>query len=114
MPYIAPACIAEYEPVALSPRHDGWTEVRQYRFLFALAETGNVALASREADMSPRSAYRLRTHPLGDRFARAWDGALDHNWAERLGALVTEEVDRSDRSLATLLRLLKPEKYGCD
>lgn len=114
MPYITPACIAEYEPVALSPRHNGWTELRQYRFLFALAETGSVSVACAEAGMSRTSAYGLRVHPKGEAFARAWDGAMEHAWTERLEAMVLEGVDRSDRSLAVLLRYLKPEKYGCD
>lgn len=112
MAYATPACIAEYRPVALSPRHDGWTEVRQYRFLFALAETGKVSVACREAGMSRQSAYWLRAHPRAEAFARAWDAAIDHRWADRLEAIARDGNARSDRSLATLLGLLRPEKYG--
>lgn len=116
MAYSTPACIAEYRPIALSPRHDGWTEVRQYRFLFALAETGNVSTACAEAGLSRRAAYRLRAHPKGAAFAAAWDAALDHQLAEWMETM-ERELDtrlRSDRSLGHLLRFHFPERFADD
>lgn len=111
MPDATPACIADYRPVALSPRRDGWTDLRQYRFLFALAETGRVSVACREAGMSRWSAYRLRDDPRARGFARAWDEALDHARDLRAGP-APDLHDLSDRSLATLYRLLKPMRDG--
>lgn len=107
-----PACIAEYRPVTLAARHDGWTEVRQYRFLFALAETGKVSVACREAGMSRKAAYKLRADPRGTAFAQAWEGALDQHLAVRWAAPDLGGHTRSDRSLIHLLQLLKPEKYA--
>jgi hypothetical protein len=97
--------------VTLSARHDGWTELRQYRFLFALAETGRISVAAREAGMSRQSAYTLREHPRAEAFAAAWDAALTHRDAVR-AAEHRNAPARSDRSIAESLRLLKPEKYG--
>lgn len=107
----APACIAGYSPVALSARHDGWTDLRQYRFLFALAETGRVSVACREAGMSRQSAYRPRADPRAVAFARAWDDALDHACIEQAGPEPDPRA-LSDRSLCTLLRLLRPLRDG--
>lgn len=70
------APLAHYRPVVLAPRHDGWTAARQRRFLVALAETGSISLASAEAGISARSAYRLRARPEATAFARGWDQAL--------------------------------------
>ena len=52
----------------------GWSADRQRLFLAALAETGSVHLASGEARLTARSAYRLRTRSPA--FATAWDAAL--------------------------------------
>jgi hypothetical protein len=106
-----PACIAGYDPVALSARHDGWTDLRQYRFLFALVETGRVSVACREAGMSRQSAYRLRADPRAVDFARAWDDAQGHASIARAGPEPDPHA-MSDRSLATLLRLLRPMRDG--
>ena len=52
----------------------GWSADRQRVFLATLAETGSVHLSSSEANLSARSAYRLRTRSPA--FAAAWDTAL--------------------------------------
>lgn len=57
-------------------RHDGWTPERQRAFIEALADTGSVATASRQVNMSSEGAYALRRHPQADEFRRAWDAAL--------------------------------------
>lgn len=57
-------------------RKDGWTAGRQREFLAALADTGCVSVAAEAAGIRPRSAYRLRRHPAGAAFAKAWDEAL--------------------------------------
>jgi hypothetical protein len=111
-------------------RHDGWTAERQVTFLASLAETGSVALAAEAADITARSAYRLRCHPDGAAFARAWDAALA-TAATRLtavaferavhgarrevwrgGELVAESRVPSDRLLMFLLRNLAPHLFG--
>ena len=45
---------AEYRwvPVRRRPRHDGWTEEKQRRFIEVLADTGLVGLAAREVGMT--------------------------------------------------------------
>lgn len=68
--------LADYTPAKLRARHDGWTAEWQRTFLSALAETGCISEAAHAAQIAPRSAYRLRNHPDGTAFARAWDQAL--------------------------------------
>ncbi|MEG3163257.1 hypothetical protein U1701_01485 [Sphingomonas sp. PB2P19] len=73
----APQVVTEsMEMVALRRRHNGWTAERQRMVLNTLANTGSIGLAAEAADITPRSAYRLRNHPKGAGFARAWDAAL--------------------------------------
>lgn len=83
----------DYEPVQLRTRHDGWTAERQRQFLKALSETGCISEAVVYCGLTPRSAYRLRNHPQGKAFARAWDEAL------RLGTgkLMTLAFERAIR-----------------
>lgn len=71
---------ADYKwvPVLRRSRKDGWTPERQVGFIAALADTGSVSQAAREAGMSVTSCYRLRNSPGGENFARAWDSALAH------------------------------------
>ena len=71
---------ADYKwvPVLRRRRKDGWTPERQVKFITALADTGSVTEAAREAGMSITSCYRLRNSPGGEHFARAWDSALAH------------------------------------
>ena len=122
----APA-LAEYTPVTLQrARHDGWTADRQRSFLTALAETGCISEACRQAGITARSAYRLRAHADGERFAQAWDRALRHATAKLLtlayeravrgairevwrdGRLIAETRAPSDRLLTFLLGNLAP------
>ena len=70
------APFADYTPVPLRTRSDGWTAVRQREFLTVLAETGSISTACVQAGVSSRSAYRLRTHPHAAAFADGWDQAL--------------------------------------
>ena len=69
---------ADFTPVPLRPRHDGWTAERQIAFIEALAETACVEEACRRVGMSDSSAYRLRRRPKGALFREAWDAALDY------------------------------------
>ncbi|WP_254913818.1 hypothetical protein [Sphingobium sp. Z007] len=70
-------------------RKDGWTKVKERRFLETLAETCNASEAAREAGMCRASAYRRRQSDAG--FGRAWDEALDVGYAE-IEALLMREV----------------------
>lgn len=124
---------AEYRwvPVRRRPRHDGWTEEKQRRFIEVLADTGLVSLAAKEVGMNRASAYRLRRAAHAGAFARAWELAR-----ERAGALIEDiaferaiegvEVESydgngelsgvrtqyNDRLLTFLLRHLRPERYS--
>ncbi len=71
-----PAQLADYRPVKLRTRYDGWTAERQRTFLARLAETGSISDACRHAGVSTRSAYKLRRRPDAQTFATAWDRAL--------------------------------------
>ncbi len=115
--------------VALRRRHDGWTADRQRLFLNTLANTGSISTAADAADITPRSAYRLRNHPKGEAFARAWDAALMRAggrlmaiaferatsgtprqiWRE--GRIIAEQAIPSDRVLMFLLRHLNPALF---
>lgn len=109
-------------------RHAGWSADRQRLFLESLAETGSVHLASAEARLTARSAYRLRTRSPD--FAAAWDTALQLS-VGRLAALVfdraingrVEQVYRdgdligerrlpSDKLLTWLLARLDPKRFA--
>ena len=124
---------AEYRwvPVRRRPRHDGWTEEKQRRFIEVLADTGLVGLAAREVGMTRASAYRLRRAAHAGAFARAWDrarelaGALIEDIAfERAiegvevetfdghGELAGTRTVHNDRLLTFLLRHLRPEIYS--
>ncbi len=126
----APRQIAEsMETVELRRRHDGWTAERQRLFLNTLANSGSIAVAAHVADITPRSAYRLRNHPKGAAFARAWDAALMRAGSRlmtvaferatagtpreiwREGRLVAEQQIPSDRMLMFLLRHLNPALF---
>lgn len=69
--------LADYAPVALTPRRNGWTADRQRAFIAALAETGSISVACKAAGITARSAFRLRADPRGAGFAAAWDRALE-------------------------------------
>lgn len=86
--------LPDYDPVSLTrQRHDGWTAERQRTFLVALAETGCISEACRLSGITARSAHRLRRHPLGKRFAEAWDQALRY----ATGGLMTLAYERAVR-----------------
>jgi hypothetical protein len=119
--------LADYQPVALGrARHDGWTAERQRTFLAALAETGCISEACLAAGITARSAYRLRAHPQGERFAQGWDQALRYATSKLLtlayeravrgsvremwrdGRLIAEARQPSDKLLMYLLSNLAP------
>ncbi|WP_254602573.1 hypothetical protein [Sphingomonas bacterium] len=121
-----------YQTVELRRRRDGWTAERQRLFLGTLANTGSIAHAGQAADITPRSAFRLRNHPKGEAFGRAMDAA-QMTAAKRLlgiaferaitgtprqvwrqGRIVAESSVPSDRLLMFLLRHLAPDLFGAD
>ena len=65
-----------FTAVPVQPRHDGWTPDRQRGFVLRLALGGCVSASARGVGMSAVGAYKLRKHPGGAGFARAWDTAL--------------------------------------
>ncbi|WP_404335025.1 hypothetical protein AB2M62_15030 [Sphingomonas sp. MMS12-HWE2-04] len=117
------------EPVRLRRRHDGWTAERQRDFLRALAETGCISEAVLHVGLTTRSAYRLRNHPQGAAFARAWDealrlgagklmtlayerairGQIRESWRD--GKLIGQRRAPSDRMLTYLLSSLLPRNH---
>jgi hypothetical protein len=118
-------------PVRRRPRHDGWTEEKQRRFIEALADTGLVSHAAKAVGMGRASANRLRRSPHGAAFARAWDAArlhagaalediaferaiegIEHNVYNEYGDVVATKHVVNDRMLTFLLSHLKPERYG--
>lgn len=119
-----------FTPVALRPRHDGWTAQKQIAFIEALAETACVEEACRSVGMSDSAAYALRRRPCGAPFRDAWDAALDYSLyrleqAARSRALngvprpifykgeqVGEWRDYDERLTMCLLRSRRPARYG--
>ena len=99
-----------YETAQLA-RHriNGWTAERQRTFLAALADTGRVLVAAEAAGISPRSCYRLRRHPRGAAFARAWDDALR---VARNRKPVAPVSVHSNRSIMTMLHRMLPQILG--
>ena len=133
LPESEPYDPAEYRwvPVRRRPRHDGWTEEKQRRFIEALADTGLVSHAAKAVGMGRESANRLRRSPHGAAFARAWDAArlhagaalediaferaiegVEHNVYNEYGEVVATKHVVNDRMLTFLLSHLKPERYG--
>lgn len=123
--------VADYTPVTLAPRRNGWTADRQRAFLCALAETGSVSVACKAAGITARSAYRLRADPRGAPFAAAWNraiyvathalvaaaferatkGSYREYWKN--GELVGETRQPSDTMLKFLLARLVPSMFNC-
>ena len=118
-------------PARRRPRHDGWTEEKQRRFIEALADTGLVSHSARAVGMSRESANRLRRSPHGAAFARAWDAArlhsgaalediaferamegVEHNVYNEYGEVIATKRVVNDRMLTFLLSHLMPERYG--
>lgn len=114
--------------VRLRHRHDGWTEVRQRRFLQALAMTGCVRDSARVAGMSNQAGYRLRK--ISPEFAAAWDRALEHSRVSLRAAAYARAVEGveepilhggkvvafrrrySDSLLRMLMQAADPELFG--
>ena len=69
----------DFTPVPLKARHDGWTPVRQRRFIHDLAATKSITRACRAVGMSAVTAYALRKRPGAESFAAAWDRAITCN-----------------------------------
>jgi len=64
-------------PLALTRvRHDGWTPIKQRRFIEELADSGCVSHAARVVGMSPQSAYNLRRRAANSMFVFGWDVAI--------------------------------------
>lgn len=81
-------------------RSDGWSRVKEKRFLETLAETCNASEAARAAKMSRASAYRRRRDDAA--FARAWDEAIDIGYAEIEAMLMREALYGSEVEELTL------------
>jgi len=63
-------------PVPLRIRRDGWTPMRQARFIGFLAQTGCVRKAAQLVGLTRESAYRLRKRSGAGSFIAAWTTAL--------------------------------------
>jgi len=68
--------IPPFVPVPLRARRDGWTPLRQARFIGWLAQTGSVSKAAARVGCSRETAYRLRRRPGAESFVAAWDAVL--------------------------------------
>ncbi|HEX8554890.1 MAG TPA: hypothetical protein VF695_09300 [Sphingomonas sp.] len=124
------SAIPSFTPVPVSPRHDGWTPLRQDAFIKALAETAHVEEACAAVGMSPRSAYTLRARGDATSFRQAWDAALDlgvHRLADAMlgralrgvatpifykGEQVGERRHYDERLAMFILRARDPSRYG--
>jgi hypothetical protein len=73
---------ADFTPVPVRPRHDGWTAERQIAFVEKLADTGSITAACRYVGMSRESVRKLRRRPCGKAFRDACDAALDVVYGE--------------------------------
>ena len=121
---------ADYTPVDLRHRHDGWSAARQYDFLLSLSESACVEEACRAVGKSAASAYALRRRSDAGSFREAWDAALDyavgrladaamsralHGVARPIfykGELVGERRYFDERLTMFMLRLRDPVTYG--
>ena len=121
---------ADYTPVDLRHRHDGWSAARQSDFLLALSESACVEEACRAVGKSPASAYALRRRIDAVSFRAAWDAALDyavgrladaamsralHGVARPIfykGELVGERRYYDERLTMFMLRLRDPVRFG--
>lgn len=79
-------------------RRDGWTSARRLRFLTALAEFGDVSVATRACAMSRQSAYALRRRDAG--FGRQWDEALAELTARQERELLAVVAELQARAAA--------------
>lgn len=120
-------CPVPFEPEESRNRR-GWSAYRQRVFILALAESGSVHQAAREARMSARGAYALRVRSAP--FRAAWDGAQQlavgrlsalafdraiNGRPEQIyqeGVLVGERRVPNDRLLTWLLARLDPRRFA--
>ena len=72
-----PQVAQSFTPVAVRPRHDGWTSEKQVAFVGALAATACIEEACRAVGMTPRSFYDLRARADAGSFRTAVEAALD-------------------------------------
>lgn len=70
-----------FAPVAVRPRHDGWSPACQRGFILRLALGGCVSAAARGVGKTRKGAYDLRARPGAQSFAAAWDKAI--GWGRR-------------------------------
>jgi len=73
--------VLSFAPVPARQRRDGWTPGCQRRFILALRDSGQVAVAARAVGRTVQTAYRLRKRAGAAGFAAAWDRALDEGRA---------------------------------
>ena len=82
---------ADFTPVPLRARRDGWTPERQFAYVLALAELGHGGRAAQAVGMTEQSAGRLRRRPGASAFNRlceaAWLLAKQKHAGERLARL---------------------------
>ncbi|WJY18088.1 hypothetical protein QQS45_10705 [Alteriqipengyuania flavescens] len=123
--------LPEFDPVPRKRmRRGGWSAERQREFIALLAETGTVRDACRRMGAGEHHIYKLRAHPEGASFARAWEAALDLgvrrvedtlmdraiNGVEvpvyHRGEIVGTRRVFNDRLLMFVLAQRMPEKYG--
>lgn len=83
-----------FTPVPMARRRaDGWTPLKQRRFIVALDAMGAVGPAARAVGMSRASAYRLRERPGAESFAAAWDRAIEAGQARMWDAAMERAID---------------------
>ncbi|WP_454884773.1 hypothetical protein [Sphingomonas oryzagri] len=117
-------------PPARAERHDAITPARKRRFIEALAATGSVSEAARQAGVSRQSFYALRADGTDEVLAMAWDRApaaatdiLANVAYERAidgveepvfwrGELVGTRRRYNDRLLMQLLRVRNPSEFA--
>lgn len=121
----------DWIPVPRRRRTDGWSPANQRRFIELLADTGSVATAARDMNMSVQGCHALRRAPGAEGFAAAWDAAIDHAGRSLLALAMERVVDGedvpvfnangqriaarrrySDRMMMFLLRAYHPERFG--
>lgn len=86
----------KFVPVPLRTRADGWTPLRQARFIGWLAQTGCVREAARRVGCSRETAYRLRRRVGAESFAHTWDAALALRRGGRVAARKVTPADLAE------------------
>jgi hypothetical protein len=83
---------ADFTPVPVRYRHDGWTPERQRRYVEELADTLSPAIAAARVGMTEQSVNRLRRRSGAEGFSAACDAAMAFGLRHQAGALL---VDRA-------------------